>query len=247
MPRFSIITVCYNSEKTIERTIESVLSQTYDDYEYIIIDGDSKDNTIDIVKSYEDRFNGKLKYISEKDNGIYDAMNKGINMASGELIGLINSDDYYENDALKTVSDMFENIDSKEHLVIYGFQRVTVNNQEIAVELYHHNNLDKQMISHPTCFVSNKTYKDFGGFNTKYKSAADYDFMMRLFHKTDTIFVPVYKIITNFERGGVSGSGGVGQTEVAMIRNEYGLVPNGRIVYEKFHAMLVKIYRKIFK
>ena len=248
MPKFSVITVCYNSGKTIERAIKSVLDQTYKDYEYLIIDGGSTDNTLDIVKSYEPKFEGRLKYISEKDNGIYDAMNKGIKMAAGELIGLVNSDDHYEKDALKIMNETYENleIEKRKHLVIYGYQRIVENNQELAVELYHHNNLDKQMISHPTCFVSKKTYEDFGAFDTKYRSAADYDLMMRLFHKTDTTFVPVYEIISNFERGGISGTG-VGQVEVARIRNEYGLVPKSRVTYEKYHAFVVKVYRKFFK
>ena len=92
----SIITVCYNSEKTIERTIKSVLNQTYQDYEYIIVDGASTDKTLDIIKRYEPEFEGKMRWISEQDNGIYYAMNKGIGMAKGKLIGMINIDDYYD-------------------------------------------------------------------------------------------------------------------------------------------------------
>lgn len=243
---FSIITVCYNSEKTIERTIKSVLNQTNKDYEYIIIDGGSTDNTLNIVMQYEPSFEGKLKYISEKDNGIYDAMNKGISMANGELIGLLNSDDYYEHDALEIMNSKYETLDDKDkkHLVMYGFQRIVKDDKELAVEMYHHNNLDKQMISHPTCFVSRDTYKDFGMFDTKYRSASDYDLMMRLYHKTDTVFVPIYKVITNFERGGMSASG-VGQKETAMIRHEYGLVPKSRIWYEIVHGFIVRVYRKI--
>ncbi len=137
---FSIITVCYNSEKTIERTIKSVLNQTESNYEYIIVDGGSTDKTLDIVKNYEDAFNGRLKYISEKDNGIYDAMNKGIGMAKGELIGLINSDDYYELDALENIKKEYEKLEDekKKHLVMYGFMRTVNDDKEIAVEFYHH-------------------------------------------------------------------------------------------------------------
>ena len=91
--KISIITVCYNSASTIEDTIKSVLAQKYDNYEYLIIDGLSKDNTLDIVKKYESKFKGKMKVISEKDKGLYDAMNKGIKLATGDIIGIINSDD----------------------------------------------------------------------------------------------------------------------------------------------------------
>ncbi len=243
---FSIITVCYNSEKTIERTIKSILNQTETDYEYIIVDGSSKDKTLDIVKSYENAFDGRLRYISEKDNGIYDAMNKGIAMAKGELIGLVNSDDFYEPDALENMKNEYLKLDekSRKHVVLYGFQRITKDGKELAREIYHHDNIDNQMITHPTCFVSKETYNDFGMFDTKYKSASDYDLMMRLYHKSDTTFVPVYKVISNFERGGISGTG-VGPKETAMIKYEYGLVPKMRIWYEGFHAFIVNIYRKL--
>jgi len=245
---FSIITVCYNSEKTIEKTIKSVLNQTEKDYEYIIIDGGSKDRTLDIVKTYENAFDGKLKYISEKDNGIYDAMNKGIAMAEGEIIGLVNSDDYYEPDALENVKKEYERLDEKDrkHLVMYGFMRTVNGGKEIAIEFYHHDNMNNQIILHPTCFVSKRVYEDFGVFDTKYRSAADLDLMMRLYHKTDTIFVPIYKVISNFEKGGMSGSP-IGQKEVAKIKYEYGLIPKSRVHYENIHACIVGIYRKYFK
>ena len=97
----SVVTVCFNSERTISRTIESVLNQSYPIYEYLIVDGRSSDKTMDIVKEFEPLFNGKMKVISEADNGIYDAMNKGILMAKGKLIGILNSDDWYEPDTLE--------------------------------------------------------------------------------------------------------------------------------------------------
>ena len=90
--KITIITVCYNAEKTIKDTLESVLSQNYDNYEYLIIDGKSKDSTLSIVKEYEKKFKGKLKWVSERDKGLFDAMNKGIKLANGKIIGIINSD-----------------------------------------------------------------------------------------------------------------------------------------------------------
>ena len=95
--KISIITVCYNSEKNIKDTLESVLKQTYKNYEYILVDGKSQDNTLKIIKKYEKKFKGKLKYISENDKGIYDAMNKGIKLSTGDIVGLINSDDILAN------------------------------------------------------------------------------------------------------------------------------------------------------
>ena len=106
----SIITATYNSAKTLNDTIQSVLRQTNKDFEYLIIDGGCTDETIDIVKSYETEFSGRLKWVSEKDEDIYDAMNKGIKMSSGDVIGILNSDDFYtDEDVLQTVADNFLN------------------------------------------------------------------------------------------------------------------------------------------
>ena len=98
--KISIVTATYNSGESLRDTLESVLSQTYDDYEHIIVDGGSTDNTLDILREYEPRYNGRLKWHSEPDRGIYDAMNKGIARATGELVGLLNSDDFYTSDGL---------------------------------------------------------------------------------------------------------------------------------------------------
>ena len=107
---FSIITICFNSEKTIERTIKSVLTQTFADYEYIIVDGGSRDSTLDIVKKYEPLFEGRMKWKSESDRGIYDAMNKGIMRSSGTIIGIVNSDDWLDSEALDVVAHYYNKI-----------------------------------------------------------------------------------------------------------------------------------------
>ena len=104
--KISIITATYNSGRTLTDTIESVLHQTYQDIEYIVVDGASTDNTKEIISRYQERLGDKLKYVSEKDNGLYEAMNKGINMATGDVIGILNSDDYYTaNDILAHVAE----------------------------------------------------------------------------------------------------------------------------------------------
>ena len=114
--KISIITATYNSGATLRDTMESVLSQDYDDFEHIIIDGCSKDDTLDIVRELEPRYNGRLKWISEPDKGIYDAMNKGIMMATGDVVGLLNSDDFY------TASDVLSTVDReiREFDAVYG-------------------------------------------------------------------------------------------------------------------------------
>ena len=172
----SIVTTCYNSEKTIEKTIKSVLNQTYKNIEYIIIDGKSTDDTLNIIKKYEPDFEGRIRVISEKDSGIYDAMNKGIALASGELVGIVNSDDYYEQDAVENV---VKNFGIEKYQIIYGLLRCIKNGEEVSVVLYNHNFLHQQMIPHPTCFITKKAYEDLGMYDCKYKSCADYELMLR--------------------------------------------------------------------
>lgn len=243
----SVITVCYNSEMTMEDTIKSVLQQTYHNIEYIIIDGGSKDKTLDILKQYEPAFRGRMKITSEPDQGIYDAMNKGIRKAKGELIGILNSDDFYEPDAVETMVHAYRE-NKTDYMILYGFQRNLRHNQfhvelsdnvsenqlpkgsdeEISVVLFHHDYLKQQMITHPTCFVTGKVYEKYGVFNTDYQSSADYEFMLRVQAAGGVTFLPVYKIITNFRMGGMS-SGEKGYRETARLRYQYGAISKMRM------------------
>lgn len=199
--KVSIITVCRNSETTIRDTIESVLNQTYPNIEYIVIDGKSTDTTLDIIKEYEPLFRGRMRYISERDNGIYNAMNKGIRMAEGSLIGIINSDDFYETDAVETV---VRNMDSNQCQVIYGYMRILDKNTKKRIVKDNHKNLRNEMIPHPTCFVTRKTYQKYGLFLEWFKVAADYELMLRLYGKEDVIFTQIKKVVSCFRLGGAS-------------------------------------------
>ena len=198
-PYFSIITVCYNSEKTIERTIASLRNQTFRNFEYIIIDGGSTDSTLEIIKRNQDVVS---VLVSEKDKGIYDAMNKGINIASGDMVGIINSDDWYEIDALE---NMYKISSSQSNIVIHGLCRYFNNNEINKIIGYHHSNLPLYSISHPSCFVSRSLYVEKGKFNTKYKVAADYDLLLR-FYLDRVKFIFIESIIANFQNGGASSS-----------------------------------------
>lgn len=195
MPLFSIITVCYNSAKTIEQTIQSVLRQTCSDYEYIIVDGESTDNTLEIVDRYRDRFGDKLRVVSEKDNGIYDAMNKGIRMAKGEIIGIVNSDDYYADHALEWIAEAYRaDTSDSPYIMVYGMIKVVDEAGEFEyVEFESHRLLPKMMIAHPGCFVTRKTYEDLGVFSLEHPIAADYDFLLRIFEDKRTVFIPVLR------------------------------------------------------
>jgi len=176
--KISIITVCFNSEKTIEDTIKSVLSQTYQNYEYLIIDGKSSDNTLNIVKKYEPLFKGKMKWISEKDSGLYDAMNKGIKMTTGDVIGILNSDDILASENIfKTV---IENWDSKTDII---YANVMYYNNDFTKVIRDYisgtKKNDAWCPAHPSMYVSKNVFNIIGLYNTEYKVCADYDFMVR--------------------------------------------------------------------
>lgn len=208
---FSIITISYNSEKTIETTINSVLAQTYTDYEYIIVDGASKDSTMGIIKKYEPLFGGKMKWISEPDNGIYDAMNKGIKMAKGKIIGIVNSDDWLEPDALSWINNKFMESSFREDCLYCGGIRFHQNGQikEMMVNL---KSFYKQAplyimsgIRHPATFVPKKVYENVGLFNDKMRLSADQDFILRC-HFKEIEFISIDKILSNMAAGGISTS-----------------------------------------
>lgn len=214
----TILTPCYNSGKTIEKTLECIENQTYQNIEYIIVDGGSTDNTLDLIGKHRSRLPKDLTVISEKDNGIYDAMNKGIRLAKGQLIGIVNSDDSYERDTVEQVVDHFG---GNQYEVVYGMQRTYLDGREKAVVIYHHDFLPRQMITHPTCFVTKGTYEKFGVFDTQYRSAADYDLMLRYYKSEEVVFTPVYRVLSNFHLGGMSSSQ-TGVRENALVRLRYG-------------------------
>lgn len=223
----SVLTPCFNSERTIKDTLESMLRQTYKNYEYIIIDGGSKDSTLDIIDSYRPYFGNRIKVISEQDEGIYDAMNKGIKLAKGKLIGIVNSDDWYENN---TIELAVKNYNNNKYEVIYGIQRNIKDEKFYSEFIRNHEFLPEQMITHPTCFVTSDIYKDFGLFNLDYKSSADYDFMLKLYYSKKVVFTPIYKVMSNFRQGGMSSSQ-IGVKESAHIKYKYNIINKKKYKY----------------
>ena len=183
----SLITVTFNSDRTLCDTIQSVISQHFTNIEYIIVDGSSQDNTIEIIKKYEPLFQGRLKWISEKDNGLYDAMNKGIHMATGDIVGIINSDDFYHrNDVITKVVEAFDNTDTQ---VVYGDVRfVNPKNLDKTVRYYSSKNFAPHLFrygfmpAHPTFFTYRKYFEEFGYYKTDYKIAADYELLIRFLY-----------------------------------------------------------------
>ncbi|NAS11517.1 glycosyltransferase family 2 protein [Poritiphilus flavus] len=182
--KVSVITVCYNSEKTVESTIRSVENQTYSDIEYIVVDGKSKDGTLAIVKKYP---HVVTKWVSEPDNGLYDAMNKGIEMATGDVVALINSDDLFSDDyALEKVMNVFRKnpeLDSVYADLYYVAQddidnivrRWKTGKRKSFRSGWHP--------AHPTFYLKREVYEKYGLFNLDFKLAADFEIMLRFLEK----------------------------------------------------------------
>ncbi|WP_231427189.1 glycosyltransferase family 2 protein [Pedobacter sp. Leaf250] len=182
--KISIITVVFNNVHTIKTAIESVLCQQYPNIEYIIIDGGSTDGTLEVIQGYHAEIH---QVLSEKDKGIYDAMNKGISHCTGEVIGILNSDDVYENSAvIQTVMDAF--LDDQELGMVYG-DLVYVKNDDLSQVVrkwssenyYDHFFEDGNVPPHPSLFIKSEVYQKVGVFNLNMRLAADYEFMLRLF------------------------------------------------------------------
>lgn len=207
--KISIITVVYNGEAFIESCIRSVIEQNYSDLEYIVIDGASKDNTLGIVNRYKDKIS---LIISEKDKGIYDAMNKGISKASGEVIGILNADDFYAGpDSIASVMEVFQK--EKTDMVLGDLVVVNADNPDKIVryctagEFKLKDFEQGDMPPHPATFVKKELYEKFGLFNTKYRMAADYDWMLRAVYKGGATWISLPKILVKMRTGGVSQSG----------------------------------------
>jgi glycosyltransferase involved in cell wall biosynthesis len=205
--RISIITVVYNNERTIKDAMNSVLSQSYSNLEYVIIDGGSSDNTASIIKDYE----GKLGcFISEKDEGIYDAMNKGVLAATGDVIGILNSDDLYQDETvIESVMNQFNQNPTLD--IIYGdLVYVKSDNVEKVVRNwksipYQNNYFDKGNVPpHPSLFIKKRIYEEAGLFNIDFKLAADYEFMLRIFKKYNYNSKYINKVIVKMRLGGAT-------------------------------------------
>ena len=204
MIKISIITPVLNGEKTLQKTIDSIVDQNFTKLEYIIVDGQSKDKTHKIITLNKEFIS---KVIIEKDQNLYDAMNKGIQAAQGELIGILNADDYYNDKTLDLVLRTYE-LSSKKNVVIYGDMYIE-NNKTKALSIGDLSNkafIDGEFrINHPTVFVSKSLYQKIGLFNINYATGADREFLLRAYQNKAN-FLKINKPLANFRLGGFTSS-----------------------------------------
>ncbi|MCB0842692.1 MAG: glycosyltransferase [Bacteroidetes bacterium] len=247
--KVSLITVCLNSEKYIQTCIDSVLSQDYPHIEYIIIDGKSTDQTVDIVKSYGERIN---HFVSESDKGLYDAMNKGIDLATGDIVGILNADDVYaHNQVISRMVSVFEQENSD--VAFADLVYVKEENLDEVVRYFpgkgfHPGWFAKGLMPpHPTFFVRKKLYDQYGKFNTWYKICADFDLMVRLFHTYQASYTYLPEVIVKMRVGGNSAWGKNTLTinrEMLHSCKSHGIPTSLLRIYSKY---LLKIFQLIKK
>ena len=244
MSRVSIITICFNSEAVIKKTIESVLNQTFTDIEYLIIDGASKDKTVEIAESYKDAFAEKgidYKIFSEPDKGIYDAMNKGIAKATGELVGLINSGDFYEPQMVETAVKAYE---EKPYDIFYADINLIKENGQIIVKRSRYDKLPtSRHWNHPTMVVRKAYYDEIG----TYKCVGihdDFEFFLRARKKNARITIKNVTL-ANFMTGGASNKKSFKQCKKRCKDRYKAYRDNGYGIWSWFECVGIEIAKFI--
>jgi glycosyltransferase len=244
--KISIITVTYNSASTIEQTIQSVLDQSYTNIEYIIVDGVSTDGTLDILNRYRSRIH---KIVSEKDKGIYDALNKGIDLATGDVIGILHSDDFYlTSNVIEHVAKTF---DQEQCDALYAnLYYVDKDDTNKIKRKWHSGNysegafLNGWMPPHPTFFVRKEIYEKHGKFDLQFTSAADYELMLRLIHKHKIKLSYLNEFIVKMRVGGKSNVT-VKNRVTANLEDRKAWEVNG--IKPRFYTLYLKPLRKIIQ
>ena len=246
--KISIITVALNSEKTIKDTIKSVIFQSYRSIEYIVIDGGSTDRTIDVIKKYKSYID---IFISEPDEGIYDAMNKGVSMASGDVVGILNSDDFYVNEFVieKVVKEFERKIDCLFGDLVY----VGSENLDKIVRYYDSSQFSPLkfafgwMPAHPTFFVKREIYKKYGVFRTDLKIAADFDLMVRFLYTHNISYYYMKDVLVKMRVGGVSTSFSsiwINNLEILRVCKDNGINTNIFKILSKYPVKILGLLNR---
>lgn len=247
--KVSIITVVLNGAKTIRGTIESVINQTYNDIEYIIIDGQSTDGTMDIINEYSDKIS---KIISEQDHGLYAAINKGINHATGDVIGLIHADDFYlDNLVIQRVVDEF--VSKKVDSVFADLLYIKDDNIDKVLRYYSAKNFIPEKLTyglmppHPTFFVKKEIYEKYGGYEVDYKIAGDYEMFVRLLYINKISYAYINLPIIKMRVGGLS-TGGLkskiaNNIEVVRAIRANGIKTNHFVIFKKYPIKILEIIK----
>jgi glycosyltransferase involved in cell wall biosynthesis len=242
--KISLITVTHNAEKTISRCINSVIAQTYPNIEYIVIDGASTDGTIQIIDSYKPHINF---FLSEPDQGIYDAMNKGINAATGDIIGILNADDFFiYNDVLSNIAEAFKQQDID--AVYANLNYINLNGSIIRkwkAGKYKEGLFNwGWMPPHPTFYAKKILFEDLGLYDLKYGSAADYELMLRFIHLKGVNVYYLNKVIVNMEIGGISNRNA--KTRLRAWGCDYRAMRKNGVV-RPYISVIFKPLRKVFQ
>lgn len=210
--KISIVTATYNSAATVRNTIESVLGQSYGDFEHIIVDGLSKDDTVAICRSYEERYRGRLRIISERDRGIYDAMNKGVRLATGDVVGILSSDDFYSDEGV--LAAVARELAQGEADAVYGdIHYVRGEDLKRCVRYYSSRYFRRWMMvmgyqpAHPSFYCRRECYERYGAFDISLRIAADFENLLRLIykHRIKTRYIPMDFV--TMREGGASTDG----------------------------------------
>lgn len=247
--KISIITATYNSAATVKDTFNSVLAQTYNDIEYIVVDGLSKDNTVEIIKEYEPLFGGKMRWISEKDKGLYDAMNKGIAMATGDVVGILNSDDFYtSNDALAVIAGTMKD---KSIDAVYGdIHFINVDDLDKCVRYYSSAIFKRSLMriglmpAHPSFYCKREVYTKYGAFDTRYKIGADFESLLRYIFVNRIKTQYIKKDFVTMRTGGASTVGFSSRWQI-MKDHLKAMKANG--VYSNFLLLCMRYPYKIYE
>ena len=246
--KVSIVTVCYNSDRTIEDTLKSVLSQKYDNIEYIVIDGGSTDTTNEIIDKYSDLIS---LYVCEPDNGLYDAMNKGILLATGDLIGILNSDDILADDDIinKLVSHIGVNDGVYADVGFYAEHDFLDKKRHYSSKGFTKDKFSRGMMpAHPSFYAKKECYERAGFYRTDFKIASDFDMLLRIFSLPNTSFTYLEEEIVKMRLGGVITSGFMSNyilnIEILQSCQSYGVNANWFSIISKYPR---KIMEYIFK